>query len=386
MSGRQEPYRFSAARFEVVYRLAVAPGEAEARARTIALEQTVELPDEVVRDPAIREHIIGRIETLEMRSPGEAFATISYGVDTAGADMTQLINVIFGNTSLQSGVRVESLRLPDELLDAYPGPRFGFRGVRERLGVTDRPLLCTALKPMGMSAEALADMAYQFALGGIDVIKDDHGLADQPFAAFEERVERCVAAVDRANRETGARSIYAPNVSASGTKTLARARFARRAGAGAALVIPGLVGFGTVQEMAGDRATDIPLLMHPAFLGSFVTSAGAGIAHDVLFATLARLIGADATIFPNYGGRFSFSRETCLAIADAAAAPLGKLRPTIPVPAGGMVLARVPELLDAYGIDVMLLIGGDLYRAGPDLAHNARAFRHLLKGNSLPLP
>ena len=33
-------------------------------------------------------------------------------------------------------------------------------------------------------------------------------------------------------------------------------------------------------------------------------------------------LGADATIFPNRGGRFSYSRETCLAIAAAALAPL----------------------------------------------------------------
>jgi len=386
VSERQDPYRFASSRFEVVYRLAVAPGEAEARARAIALEQTVELPDEVVRDPAIREHVIGRIETLELPSPGEALATISYAVDTAGADLIQLINVIFGNTSMQPGVRVESLGLPEELLDGYPGPRFGCNGIRERLGVTGRPLLCTALKPMGLSPVALADMAYQFALGGIDVIKDDHGLADQDFAPFEERVERCVAAVERANHETGARSIYAPNVTASGTQTLARARFARRAGAGAALVIPGLVGFGTVQELAGDSATNIPLLTHPAFLGGFVASPGAGIAHDVVYGTLPRLAGADATIFANYGGRFSFSRQACLGIAQAAAAPLGRLRPTIPVPAGGMVLAQVPELLEAYGVDVMLLVGGDLHRGGPDLAHNARAFRQLLIGHSPPIP
>ena len=42
---------------------------------------------------------------------------------------------------------------------------------------------------MGLPAHALADLAYQFALGGIDIIKDDHGLADQSFAPFKERVE-----------------------------------------------------------------------------------------------------------------------------------------------------------------------------------------------------
>jgi ribulose-bisphosphate carboxylase large chain len=34
------------------------------------------------------------------------------------------------------------------------------------------------------------------------------------------------------------------------------------------------------------------------------------------------------------------------------------------VPAGGMTLARVPEMLDFYGPDVMLLIGGSLLAGG----------------------
>jgi ribulose-bisphosphate carboxylase large chain len=31
-------------------------------------------------------------------------------------------------------------------------------------------------------------MAHACALGGIDIIKDDHGLSDQPFCRYEERV------------------------------------------------------------------------------------------------------------------------------------------------------------------------------------------------------
>lgn len=374
------------ARFEVDYRLQATREEAEARARGIALEQTVELPDDVVTDPVIREHILGRVERLERIAPGEALATLSYHVDTAGADLIQLLNVVFGNSSIQPGVRVEAVRLPESYLDAFAGPRFGREGLRARLDRPRGPLLCTALKPMGLSAEALADLAYRFALGGIDVVKDDHGLADQPSAPFEERVERCVDAVERANRETGRRSVYAPNVSAAGSLTLQRARFARRAGAGAALVMPGLVGFGTVHELASDAATELPLIVHPAFLGSFVAAPDMGIAHPVLFGTLARVAGADGSVFPNYGGRFSFSREACLGIAEATASPLGDLDPIFPVPGGGMVLARVPELLDAYGDDVMLLIGGDLYRGGGDPAVTAERFRKLLDRRSAASP
>jgi hypothetical protein len=42
----------------------------------------------------------------------------------------------------------------------------------------------TALKPMGSTTAELAKMAYDFAKGGIDIIKDDHGLADQRQGAY----------------------------------------------------------------------------------------------------------------------------------------------------------------------------------------------------------
>ncbi len=41
--------------------------------------------------------------------------------------------------------------------------------------------------------------------------------------------------------------------------------------------------------------------------------------------------------------------------------------PTLPTPAGGITLDRVPELLGFYGRDVMLLVGGALLLAGDRL-------------------
>ena len=102
-----------------------------------------------------------------------------------------------------------------------PGPRFGRAGIRALLDVADRPLLGTALKPMGLSAADLADLAYQLALGGVDIIKEDHGLTDQPFAPFDERVPRCAEAVALANRQTGYRCLYVPNITAPAARSLA---------------------------------------------------------------------------------------------------------------------------------------------------------------------
>jgi ribulose-bisphosphate carboxylase large chain len=94
----------------------------------------------------------------------------------------------------------------------------------------------------------------------------------------------------------------------------------------------------------------------------------------LLLGKIFRLFGADATVFPNYGGRFGYSPATCRELAEVALAPWGDLAPSVPVPAGGMTPDRVTEMLEFYGKDVMLLIGGGLLAAGPRMTEEAAAF------------
>jgi ribulose-bisphosphate carboxylase large chain len=117
-----------------------------------------------------------------------------------------------------------------------------------------------------------------------------------------------------------------------------------------------------MQALADDPQLGLPILFHPALLGSFVTHPYTGMAHGVVFGLLGRLAGADVAIYPNFGGRFSFSREDCLAIAEATRRPLGELKPIFPAPAGGMSVGRVADMVALYGVDTVLLIGGDLHR------------------------
>ena len=372
-------YPISGRRFSVLYRLSGDEREARAKARDICLEQTVEFPDALIPDGVIRDQILGRIERFEAGPDGGYAARISYAVEVAGGELTQLLNTVFGNISIKPGIRVESLELPDEVLRSFKGPRFGRSGLREHLHVPHRPLLCTALKPLGLSAQGLAVLAYRFALGGIDIIKDDHGLADQGFAGFHERVRLCAEAVLRANQESGQRSIYVPNVTAPVDAIGSRARFAKEQGAGGLLIAPGLVGLDSMRRLAEDDGIGLPIFSHPAFQGTYVLSREHGISHQVLFGQLPRLAGADATIYPNFGGRFAFTRAECEGIVRGTEMAMGSLRPIFPSPGGGMSLERVSEMVDAYGQDVVLLIGSGLMTQGSDLAENCRHFRKLVE-------
>jgi ribulose-bisphosphate carboxylase large chain len=86
-------------------------------------------------------------------------------------------------------------------------------------------------------------------------------------------------------------------------------------------------------------------------------------------------------VFPNHGGRFGYSQETCRRLARAALDQHDGLRPCVPVPAGGMTPKRVPEMLDFYGADIMLLIGGGLLETRERLVEETAAFVAAVQGH-----
>jgi ribulose-bisphosphate carboxylase large chain len=233
--------------------------------------------------------------------------------------------------------------------------------------VESRALTCTALKPQGSSVEQLAALAHTFALAGIDVIKDDHGIANQAYSPFAKRVPAVQKAIAAANEETGGNTIYAPTFSGGPKQLAEQVKIAKRAGVGAALAVPMISGLPAFVELLRGEL-GVPILAHPGFGGA------TRIAPALLFGKLFRLFGADATIFPNHGGRFSYDRGTCLKISDAARAPWTGVKPAMPVPAGGMTVGRVEEMLADYGNDTMLLIGGGLLSAGDKLLERSREF------------
>lgn len=337
----------------VTYRVRGAAADIAGRADGLLLEQTVELPRAALHDDLARARSVGRIVSIEQVADGDHRVVLAQPAATAADEPAQLLNVLFGNSSLQPDVELEDLELPERLLRLFGGPRFGIEGLRRAAGVGGRALTCTALKPMGLAVEALASLAGTFALAGIDIIKDDHGLGDQAFAPFEPRVRACQAVVDEVAQRTGRRALYVPNLVGTPERLRAQAEIALAAGVAAVMVSPMLVGLPAFHELVRDQLA-CPVVAHPAFGGA------QRIAPVALLGRLFPLFGADAVIFPSYGGRFSYDRDTCGRLAAALRHQPAPLRPAVPVLAGGIAIERVPELLRFYGADTVLLVGASV--------------------------
>lgn len=350
-------------RLTAIYRIRSDARAIDARARSIAVEQSVEMPVDAIDDEAVLRDIVGQVEQIVDLGQDVFEVRVGLAVATTGSEPGQLLNMLYGNSSIHDDVTLWDAEFPDGLLHAFPGPNRGLDGLRHRVGAAGRAMTCSALKPQGLPPATLAGIALRLAEGGIDFIKDDHGLADQAYSPFARRV----AAVQAALRKSGRKTCYLPSLSGSLDQMVAQVEQARNEGVDFVLLAPMIAGLANFHALVRAYPT-MGFMTHPAMAGA------SRIAPPLLLGKLFRLMGSDATVFPNHGGRFGYAPETCRALAEACRRPYAGRRPSVPVPAGGMTAERIDEMLAFYGPDTMLLIGGGLLQARDRLAEAAAAF------------
>lgn len=373
-------------RFTVTYRIvANDDADAKARAEAIALEDTLEIPREVVPSGYIEDVVLGKVQDVTAAPNGIWIVKIGYHIDAVGRELPQLLNVILGNASILRGVKAVDLTPNDDLRTRFAGPRFGAAGLRKLTGRATGGYVCPVIKPQGSSSETLARLCYLTAVAGADIIKEDHGLANQDAAPFKDRIKTCAAAVRRANQERAdqgdtSRALYFANIGGHGDQVRDMAYYAKEAGAEGILLIPGLFGFDAINRLAQDDDLNLPIMAHPSHLGPYVLSPDHGYGHGMLFGQLMRLAGADVSVFPNYGGRFGFSQDECTEIVEACRTSSGIGAAILPSPGGGMSIERLPDMAQHYGDDCVYLLGGSLLRYGENIGDAIREMRGGLDG------
>lgn len=365
-------------RIAAVYELPGPAEEAGRLARAIAFEETVEVPFDFPLTAAVRDGVVGRVGPVEPSAGGKFRAEVDFPAALASGRLGTLLNLVFGNASIWPGVRLADLHLPDSFLSAFKGPNFGVPGLRRLIGVEGRPLLATALKPMGSSDEELAKTAAAFARGGGDIVKDDQNIVDKSSVSFRSRVSRIAEAVARENSRSRRTCLYLPHLSAPQEELEDRLRFILGLGLKGVLICPAIVGLDAMRALADARKA--VFMAHPAYSGAFYCDRSHGIEHGLYLGALMRLAGADITVFPNAGGRFAFTPEECRAIARRARTPWGTLAESWPAPGGGMGLDDAANMARDFGPDAVWLVGARMlmHPGGPEAG--AAAFRGRMTG------
>ena len=280
---------------------------------------------------------------------------------------------VFGLRALKN-LRLNDIHLPMKLARSFRGPKYGTAGVRELLGIKDRPLVGTIIKPkLGLKTEDHAKVAYDAWAGGCDIVKDDENLSSQRFNPFQDRVVATLEMRDRAEEETGEKKVYMANITSETEEMLKRAQFVQDHG-GRYLMIDILTcGFSALQTV---REQDFGLVIHAHRAGhaAFTKNPLHGISMKVI-AKVARIIGADQLHVGTVVGKMSETQEEVSENCEALKTDLYGLKKVLPVASGGLHPGLVPALMKFFGKDFVIQAGGGIHGHTEGTVSGAKAIR-----------
>jgi len=344
------------------------PGETpEVRCRHVAKVLGVyEVPDHEFEVPA----------SLQTRN---WVIQVAYPEVNFGPQIPMLLTSVVGNISMGGNIKLLDVRLPERYVAGFKGPKFGIEGVRELLGVPGRPLLNNMIKPCtGYPLELGADLFREAARGGCDIIKDDELIADASFNSIEGRVKRYMEIERQVYEETGEHTLYTVNVTDSVPKVFDNARLAVELGCNALMVNYLAVGLPVLQALAEDPAINVPILAHMDVAGAMYMSPLHGISSHIVLGKLPRLAGADVVVIPAPYGKAPVIPDKFRNVAKNLTFPLYQLKPTFPMPSGGITPSMVPKVVADLGNDIVIGSGGGIHAHPNGPVAGGKAFRQAI--------
>ncbi|MGI6615486.1 MAG: RuBisCO large subunit C-terminal-like domain-containing protein [Dethiobacteria bacterium] len=368
-------------------------------APVLAIEQStgtwVPVPGET---PEMRQkHVAKVVSTYEVPDyeyvvPGDVnFRTyivqIAYPIVNFGSQISMMLSTVVGNISLAGEIKLLDLYLPKNYVAGFQGPKFGIEGVRKLLGVPKRPILNNMIKPCtGYTAEVGAGLFREAAMGGVDIIKDDELIADASFNSIEERVKLYMQVEKEVYEETGEKTIYLVNVTDDIPKVFENAKRAVALGCNGIMVNFVATGLPVLRALAEDPEINVPILGHMDVAGALHMSPHFGISSHIMLGKLARLAGADIIVHPAPYGKATVLPEKFTKIAQNLVFPLYGLKPTFPMPSGGITQPNIPELIKDLGPDIVIGSGGGIHAHPQGPTAGARAFRQAIDATMAGIP
>jgi ribulose-bisphosphate carboxylase large chain len=287
--------------------------------------------------------------------------------------MSSIAGNVFGMKEIKN-LRLNDVNFPSKILKSFKGPKYGIRVIRKLLKISKRPLVGTIIKPkLGLKTEDHVKTAYEAWLGGCDLVKDDENLGNQRFNRFEKRLKKTLKARDKAEKETGEKKVYLPNVTAETNEMIRRVKLVQDCGGRYIMVDVITVGWASLQTL---RNQDFNLILHAhrAGHGAFTKNSKHGISMKVI-AKLVRIVGLDQLHVGTAVGKMFETKEEVLERCDALRRKLNGLKPVMPVASGGLHPGLVPELMKIFGRDVIIQAGGGVHGHKLGTKAGAKAMR-----------
>lgn len=300
-----------------------------------------------------------------------------------------ILTATIGNISMAPNLKLLDLRMPKATLDRYQGPAFGIDGWYEALGLKERrPLINNMVKPCsGYPLEVGVELFYKAALGGCDIIKDDELIADMEYNSAVGRVKAYMEKERQVYEETGEHTLYCINITDRLPKMFDLAKRVIDAGANAMMVNYLAVGPEAMRALAEDPYINVPILAHMDVAGAYYMAPNQGIASPVIFGKTARLCGADAIVMPfSMGGKGIYMHERFVQSCRCLTYKFGNLKPTMPMPSGGITPANVADSMMALGNEIMIGVGGGVHAHPKGPVAGAKAMRQAIDAAMKGIP
>jgi ribulose-bisphosphate carboxylase large chain len=247
--------------------------------------------------------------------------------------------------------RLEGLKFPQEVLKFFKGPKFGISGIREYLGINDKPLLGAIVKPKtGITPQILLEMVKELVEGGANFIKEDEILSNPSFCTIEERVPLIMNYINN----SGKKVIYAVCINSDYPYVIDRVKQVHRLGGNAVHINfwNGLGVYKTVREL------DLPIFVHFQKSGDKILT---DINHrfSINFEVICQLAGMMGVDFIHAGmwGGYSTSEELELSGILNVLHKHG----VMPALSCGMHPGLVNAIRNRFGTEFMANTGGAIH-------------------------
>ena len=351
------------------------PGEtAELKIRAAARVEKLK-----ILEPVPEPSLLGSVPSVDQKKWWRANLTLSWPLDNLGPSLPNLITTIAGNLfELQplSGIRLKDLRLPSAFSTNYAGPKFGCEGTRKLMGIYERPLIGTIIKPsVGLSAKETGKLVSQLCAGGIDFIKDDELQANGPSCPFEDRVIEVMRAVNNAADKMGHKVMVAFNLTGEIDEMRRRHDFVHEQGGTCVMV--NLMAAGMAGMIALGHHTNLPIHAHRAGWGALTREPMLGWSYPA-WSKLWRLAGADHMHVSGLDNKFTEPNESVIESARSLNDPLFSHAPmsALPVFSSGQTVRQAAATLEAVGSsDLLVAAGGGIVAHPSGVAAGVKAMR-----------